>query len=172
MLNQNPPQFTCDCTTHLTHIPRYRHFSTKQTILHIKPTHLIPTKRNSDQSSSFKSPHSSISMCLVNVSPTFSRGTGIGRLHPVYISSWFMIRIYLPPNNFQFAVTSSSWTKPPSFFHEVVYDPTRYIPCQLPVGYGVIQLCNCIWRYSPAKISCALIFFCSRCLIIYLEIFL
>ena len=107
-LNQNPPQFTRDYTTQFNHAPQSRPFPTKQPILHIKPTHLIPTKRNSDQSSSFKSPHSSISMCLVNVSPTFSRGTGIGRLHPVYISSWFMIRIYLPPNNFQFAVTSSS----------------------------------------------------------------
>ena len=140
MLNQNPPQFTCDCTTHLTHIPQSRPFSTKQNIVHIKTTHLISSKTTFDQSSSFKSPTSSISTYLHKVPPKLSRGPVFGRIHSVYISSWFMIRLDLFPAKLQLAVKSSSWKNSLSLCLDKVYDKTLSTPLQLTVGHDVIHL--------------------------------
>ena len=162
MLNQNPPQFTCDCTTQLTQVPKYRHDSPKRIIVRIFKTRLISSKTTFNHSSKFYSPTSSISTYFDIVSPKLSRGPGVGQLQSVYILSRFIIRLGILPTNFQLALTSTSWTNSLSLFLELVYYTTWYTTHQLPVGHDVIQLgsrsFNCIQRYSPTKLSYTFIF--------------
>ena len=63
-----------------------------------------------------------------------------------------------------------------SFLSWASSHPNKCTTHQLTVLHDIIQISsiyfNCIQIYSPTKVSCTFIFFCSRCLIISLDFFL
>ena len=140
MLNQNPAQYTRECTTQLTHIPKYRPFSPKQPIVNIWRTCLIPFKTCFDHSSRFDSPtlYSNISF---QVTPALSRGPEIGQLHFVCIYSqlWFKSIYSLTTSN-------CPWNNPVGWIQSVFLEPIMNQPDLYPAN---LQTTINLSSYTP-----------------------
>ena len=132
------PQFNCDCTTQLTHVLRYRTFSPKLPIVHIKTTHLVSLKKlfttirylthqitifqrtltsfphivNRD--SSWKNsqflylPFSDHTRSTPNQLPVVPDVIQLDNFTLFYLKP-VLVQLYILPTNFQFSIISSSW---------------------------------------------------------------